>query len=820
MPEKGKYFYNLINKKLLTVALLFGFSSMLVMYFSVSFYVPGTKALSDPREIFNAIGSALTGPVGALIIAFLSTLFGTDDPFYWYVLVQHLMSALWISWAYKKIAYEKFNMPSLLLCWLFLIFVYYYITYIPVYLFLYEFYRPLWESFVGGNYTFWEGTVNLYKGWTPEILFTAFITTLAVTALPANLRKPLWGKSSPILQSKRKPDRLGILYNKYFGNRYLSIRLTIWFLILFILILVFQSLQIRKYFLENFLSQESTRQLETAEYIGDKLSTSSEPDMIETVTSINKVVSSSLIVTDANLNILYPKEIKEKPDNEIFKPAKDQKEKILREKTGALIDVMNMNAVGFKFIPEKNIFVLSVSAGNKYQGELENLVLFIYENLGLTFLVVAFVSGLIIWVIVGKPLKHIIKVTEEIGRHNYNMRINHKEMTDEVAQLATAIDEMQTNIRNAHTDLIDNELKYRLLFETSNDAILLMRDGVIVDCNSKTLQLFSATYADIVKHSFHDLSPEMQSDGKISSAGIAHIFTEVMLGKMQFFEWEFLKQDGSIFIAEVIMDSIEVKDGKIIHSLVRDITERKRNYLELIKAKEDAESSNKLKSEFLAQMSHEIRSPINVILNFSALIRSEMEAKVDDDLRSGFNAINHAGKRIIRTIDLLLNMSEIQAHTYQPIYGNLNLDAFLTEKIIPEYSYMAKEKGLWFQKRAETDNCIVHCDEYTLSQIFANLLDNAIKYTEKGEVSIIISSDKDGEVVCTISDTGIGMSSEFLGKVFEPFTQEEQGYTRTYEGNGLGLALVKGYCVLNGIDISLQSVKGEGTVFSLRFRKS
>jgi len=820
MSEKRKYLSNLINKKILTVSLMFGFSSMLIMFFKVSFYVPGTKALSDPREIFNALGSAITGPVGAVIIAFLSTLFGSDDPFYFYVLVQHLLSALWISWAYKEIAYEKFTMPSLLLCWLFLIFAYYYITYLPGYIILYQFFRPMWESFVGGDVLFWEGTISLFKGWTPEILFTAFITTLTISALPANLKKPLWGINNTVLQVKKKSDRLNHFYNRYLGNRYLSIRLTIWFLILFIMVIVFQSLQIRQYFLENFLSQESSQQLETAEYIADQLAKSSDQEMNETITSINNVVSSSLIVTDANLNILYPVNMPDKPDIKNFKPDKAMKEEIINKKTGGFIDVINLNAIGYKYIQEKNIYVLSISPKNKYQGQLENLVLFIYENLGLTFLVIAFASGLIIWIIVGKPLKHITKVTEEIGRQNYNIQINHKEMTDEVAQLATAIDEMQTSIRNTHNDLIDNELKYRLLFETSNDAIMLMKDGVIVDCNSKTLQLFSATYADIVNHSFHDLSPELQADGNKSSTGISSIFTEVMLGKMQFFEWEFLRCDGTVFIAEVIMDSIEVKDGKIIHSLVRDITERKRSYQELIKAKEDAESSNKLKSEFLAQMSHEIRSPINVILNFSALIRSEIEEKVDDDLKSGFNAISHSGKRIIRTIDLLLNMAEIQAHTYEPIFSDFDLDTFLSEKIIPEYSYMAREKGLWFQKVIDADNCMVHCDEYTLSQIFANLLDNAIKYTEKGEVKIIISVNKDAELVCSISDTGIGMSSEFLGRVFEPFTQEEQGYTRKFEGNGLGLALVKEYCELNKIDMSLQSEKGEGTVFSLRFLKS
>jgi signal transduction histidine kinase len=108
-------------------------------------------------------------------------------------------------------------------------------------------------------------------------------------------------------------------------------------------------------------------------------------------------------------------------------------------------------------------------------------------------------------------------------------------------------------------------------------------------------------------------------------------------------------------------------------------------------------------------------------------------------------------------------------------------------------------------------------DEYSITQIFANLIDNAIKYTKKGKVEILLEKNKTGNITVEVKDTGIGINKEFLPRIFEPFTQEEQGYTRSFEGNGLGLALVKRYCELNNIIIEVDSVKNEGSTFRIIF---
>lgn len=266
-----------------------------------------------------------------------------------------------------------------------------------------------------------------------------------------------------------------------------------------------------------------------------------------------------------------------------------------------------------------------------------------------------------------------------------------------------------------------------------------------------------------------------------------------------------------------IISKHKVRDGKLheIVGTVQDISDRKRIENELIVAKNMAMKSDKLKSEFLAQMSHEIRTPINILLSSSSLIEEFVKHNVDEDILMLFNGMRRAGKRIIRTIDLILNMSELQTGTYNFSLKQLDLQDEILKNLFIEFKNSTKEKGLTFSILNNATDTIVKGDEYTLNQIFANLLDNAIKYTHDGKIEILLENPSPKELDVTISDTGIGMSAEYLSKIFEPFSQEDQGYTRKYEGNGLGLSLVKKYCELNSSKISVRSQKGVGTTFNV-----
>ncbi|MFZ1289818.1 MAG: PAS domain S-box protein [Melioribacteraceae bacterium] len=239
---------------------------------------------------------------------------------------------------------------------------------------------------------------------------------------------------------------------------------------------------------------------------------------------------------------------------------------------------------------------------------------------------------------------------------------------------------------------------------------------------------------------------------------------------------------------------------------------------ELLKAKINAEESEKLKSQFLAQISHEIRSPINSILSFTTLLKEEIHNKINDELKSSFEIIESAGNRITRTIDLILNMSEIQTNTYEYIPRKVDIYEEILIPLVTEFKGVAFSKGIDFQLIKKSEDNIRELDPYTVMQIFANLLDNAIKYTNKGKVRIEICKNRSRNLIVNITDTGIGISNKYIPKLFKPFTQEEQGYTRKFEGNGLGLALVKNYCDLNNANISVKSKKNIGTTFKVTFK--
>jgi len=246
--------------------------------------------------------------------------------------------------------------------------------------------------------------------------------------------------------------------------------------------------------------------------------------------------------------------------------------------------------------------------------------------------------------------------------------------------------------------------------------------------------------------------------------------------------------------------------------------EREEIINDLRTAIEQAEKANQLKSEFLAQISHEIRSPLNVILSFNEMIHSELGDTENELFKEAFTSIDHAGRRIIRTIELILNMSEIQKGIYEPEFRKIDLAPEVLTPLYEEYKHAAKKKNLEFIDSFSDCSFPLLLDYYSVSQIFANLIDNAIKYTEKGKVIIKAFVNEKNQLTVSVEDTGIGIAEEFLPTLFSPFTQEEQGYARAFDGNGLGLSLVKNYCALNNAEIDVVSKKGEGTKFIVTFK--
>jgi PAS domain S-box-containing protein len=370
--------------------------------------------------------------------------------------------------------------------------------------------------------------------------------------------------------------------------------------------------------------------------------------------------------------------------------------------------------------------------------------------------------------------------------------------------------------KNAEEALRESELRFRGLYENATIGIYRTTpEGKILMANP-TLQKI------LGYNSFEELANLEAMETYVEPKTREFFKTELeQFGKIFGFETKWRKKDGSIIFVRESARAVKDEDGNILYyeGTLEDINDKKRIEEALVEAKEHAEQSDKLKSEFLAQMSHEIRTPLNVILSFTGMMKEELQDKVDDELKNAFDVIEDEGKRIMRTVELILNMSELQTGSYTYRSKKIDLLNDVLLKSHKSFQKIAEKKKILFGLYNNSPETMIEGDEYSVTQVFHHLIENAIKYTSTGKIDITIGRDPRNNLYVDVVDTGIGIASEFLPKLFSPFTREEQGYTRNFEGNGLGLALAKKYCDLNGAEIKATSVKGKGTTFRVTFPK-
>jgi PAS domain S-box-containing protein len=254
------------------------------------------------------------------------------------------------------------------------------------------------------------------------------------------------------------------------------------------------------------------------------------------------------------------------------------------------------------------------------------------------------------------------------------------------------------------------------------------------------------------------------------------------------------------------------KDGDItgLVGIGRDITNSKKMVGELIEAKNKAEEMNRLKTIFLANMSHELRTPLVGLLGFSELLQSELTG----EQKEYADFIYKSGERLLRTLSSLLNYSKIEAEKATVYLLSIPLVELLKDEI-KLYSAAAKNKGLKIISEFSVNQLSINSDEKLLREIVDNILNNAIKFTFKGSIHIKLTVE-DQMVVIAIKDTGIGISKNDIGIIFEEFRQVSEGDNRNYQGSGLGLTLVKRYIKLLNGDIKVESEIGAGSTFTIR----
>jgi PAS domain S-box-containing protein len=366
----------------------------------------------------------------------------------------------------------------------------------------------------------------------------------------------------------------------------------------------------------------------------------------------------------------------------------------------------------------------------------------------------------------------------------------------------------------------ESELVFSRLFNESTDPILLLSENQFIDCNQSTIKILGYhTKEEVLQKSPWNLSPYFQLDGRLSSEKAKEMMSIAYENGNHRFEWIHRNAKGEDFPVEVMLTLITINQKTMFYVVWRDITDRKKTESELIKAKELAEQSNQLKDAFIANMSHEIRTPLNGILGMTSILKDTFEEYVTEEEQNIFNVIDFSSNRLMRTIDMILNISRLQIGEFPYNPSTINITKLL-ENLVNEYQIQAKNKSLSliFENNFGTIN--IYADEYCIIQSISNIIENAMKYTQEGYIKVYVSYSSDNELIINVKDSGIGISEDFKQKIFRPYSQEETGYSRSYEGVGLGLSLVKQMVELNHAEISVESIKGKGSCFSITFKNN
>lgn len=251
---------------------------------------------------------------------------------------------------------------------------------------------------------------------------------------------------------------------------------------------------------------------------------------------------------------------------------------------------------------------------------------------------------------------------------------------------------------------------------------------------------------------------------------------------------------------------LERKNGLLVQS-----------QLELGVARDKALEASRAKSAFLANMSHELRTPLNAIIGYSEMLQEEASDSGQDDFVPDLKKVHGAGKHLLNLINDILDLSKIEAGKMELYLENFDA-AQVVQEVATTIHPLVQKAGNSFEIHCDPDIGSMYNDETKVRQSLLNLLSNASKFTQQGTILLKVSrfsNNRADWLRFEVTDTGIGMSEEQVGRLFQPFTQADASTTRRYGGTGLGLAITKRFCQMMGGDVSVSSKSGQGSVFTI-----
>jgi PAS domain S-box-containing protein len=374
------------------------------------------------------------------------------------------------------------------------------------------------------------------------------------------------------------------------------------------------------------------------------------------------------------------------------------------------------------------------------------------------------------------------------------------ENRDELGQVAVAFNTIATALVGASAE------RQAVLDNAADAIITLTGDGVVRSLNPAAERIFGYTAADLEGQ---PMSLLLAGDDAAEASPAAWLGRHELPGK---------RRDGELFPMDVAVSAMSLADQELFIAVIRDITDRKRTEAELAEARDQPLEANRTKSAFLANMSHELRTPLNAIIGYSEMVEEELHEEGLDALVTDLQKINSAGRHLLTLINDVLDLSKVESGRMDLFIEEFDL-ASVVNDVISTIQPLIQKKANQLHIDCPDGIGSMEADLTKLRQTLFNLLSNASKFTDHGDIRLTISraAAEDGSptVRFAVTDSGIGMTPEQIAKLFQAFSQADASTTRKYGGTGLGLAISRHFCRLMGGEISVESELGKGSAFTV-----